>query len=45
MCVALGLLLLVPALAYLYRLVLAGTLSQSYEPLDQRFKPTDGEQP
>jgi cytochrome d ubiquinol oxidase subunit II len=41
--VAFGLLLLVPALAYLYRLVLAGTLDQSYEPLDQRFRPTDGD--
>ena len=41
--VALGLLLLVPALLYLYRLVLAGTLSQGYEPLDQQFRPTDGD--
>ena len=43
--VAFGLLLLVPALLYLYRLVLSDTLTQSYEPLDQRFRPTDGEQP
>lgn len=34
-----GALVLVPSLAYLYRLVLKGTLDQSYEPLDQRFKP------
>ena len=43
--VAFGLLLLVPALLYLYRLVLSDTLTQSYEPLDQRFRPTDGDQP
>ena len=43
--VALGLLILVPSLWYLYRLVLPGTLDQSYEPLDQRFRPTDGDQP
>lgn len=34
-----GALVLVPSLVYLYRLVLKGTLDQSYEPLDQRFKP------
>ena len=34
-----GALILVPSLAYLYRLVLKGTLDQEYEPLDQRFKP------
>ena len=39
--VALGLLVLVPSLWYLYRLVLRGTLDQSYEPLDQRFRPID----
>ena len=43
--VAFGLLLLIPALLYLYRLVLSDTLTQSYEPLDQRFRPTDGDQP
>jgi cytochrome bd ubiquinol oxidase subunit II len=37
--VALGLLILVPSLYYLYRLVLRGTLDQTYEPLDQRFRP------
>ena len=37
--VAVGLLILVPSLAYLYRLVLKGTLDQAYEPLDQRFRP------
>ena len=36
---AVGALVLVPSLAYLYRLVLRGTLDQSYEPLDHRFKP------
>jgi cytochrome bd ubiquinol oxidase subunit II len=37
--VALGMLILVPSLWYLYRLVLRGTLDQAYEPLDQRFRP------
>ena len=37
--VAVGLLILIPSLFYLYRLVLRGTLDQGYEPLDQRFKP------
>jgi len=37
--VAIGMLILVPSLAYLYRLVLKGTLDQAYEPLDQRFRP------
>jgi cytochrome bd ubiquinol oxidase subunit II len=37
--VAVGMLILVPSLWYLYRLVLRGTLDQSYEPLDQRFRP------
>jgi cytochrome d ubiquinol oxidase subunit II len=37
--VAVGMLILVPSLAYLYRLVLKGTLDQAYEPLDQRFRP------
>ena len=36
---AVGALVLVPSLVYLYRLVLKGTLDQNYEPLDQRFKP------
>jgi cytochrome bd ubiquinol oxidase subunit II len=34
-----GAIVLVPSLVYLYRLVLRGTLDQSYEPLDQRFRP------
>jgi len=38
--VALGLLILGPSLWFLYRLVLSGRLDESYEPLDQRFKPT-----
>jgi len=42
--VGLGLLILVPSLWYLYRLVLRGTLDQSYEPLDQRFRPIDEDQ-
>jgi cytochrome d ubiquinol oxidase subunit II len=37
--VLVGLAVLLPSLAYLYRLVLRGTLDQGYEPLDQRFKP------
>jgi cytochrome d ubiquinol oxidase subunit II len=37
--VGLGMLVLVPALAYLYRLVLQGRLDQQFEPLDQRFRP------
>jgi cytochrome bd ubiquinol oxidase subunit II len=37
--IAIGMLILVPSLAYLYRLVLKGTLDQAYEPLDQRFRP------
>jgi cytochrome d ubiquinol oxidase subunit II len=43
--VALGLCILIPALWYLYRLVLRGTLDQSYEPLDQRFRPIDEDRP
>jgi cytochrome bd ubiquinol oxidase subunit II len=39
LCVAAGMLLLVPSLWYLYRLVLRGQLDQEYEPLDQRFQP------
>jgi cytochrome bd ubiquinol oxidase subunit II len=34
-----GALILGPSLWWLYRLVLQGRLDQSYEPLDQRFKP------
>jgi cytochrome d ubiquinol oxidase subunit II len=37
--VAVGFLVLIPALAYLYRLVLRGRLDQQFEPLDQRFRP------
>jgi cytochrome bd ubiquinol oxidase subunit II len=40
---AIGAVVLVPSLAYLYRLVLKGTLDQDYEPLHQRFTPTPGE--
>ena len=39
--IAVGLVILVPSLWYLYRLVLAGRLDQAYEPLDQRFRPLD----
>ena len=34
-----GAIVLVPSLVLLYRLVLRGVLDQSYEPLDQQFKP------
>ena len=37
--VAFGMALLVPALWWLFRLVLQGRLDQQYEPLDQRFRP------
>jgi cytochrome bd ubiquinol oxidase subunit II len=37
--IGLGLVILLPALYYLYRLVLQGRLDQAYEPLDQRFRP------
>jgi cytochrome bd ubiquinol oxidase subunit II len=40
--IGIGLLILVPSLTYLYRLVLRGRLDQTYEPLDQRFRPLDG---
>ena len=44
--VAVGLMVLVPALAYLYRLVLQGRLDQEFEPLDQRFRPLSaGDEP
>jgi cytochrome d ubiquinol oxidase subunit II len=36
---AVGALILVPSLAWLYRLTLQGRLDQEYEPLDQRFRP------
>jgi cytochrome bd ubiquinol oxidase subunit II len=41
--VGIGMVVLIPSLALLYRLVLRGTLDQSYEPLDQRFRPIDDE--
>jgi cytochrome bd ubiquinol oxidase subunit II len=37
--IGVGALILGPSLWFLYRLVLQGRLDQSYEPLDQRFKP------
>jgi cytochrome d ubiquinol oxidase subunit II len=37
--IAVGALLLIPSLTYLYRLTLRGTLDQDFEPLDQRFRP------
>ena len=37
--IAIGMLVLVPSLWWLYRLVLRGTLDQEFEPLDQRFRP------
>jgi cytochrome bd ubiquinol oxidase subunit II len=36
---AVGALILGPSLWWLYRLTLSGRLDQSYEPLDQRFRP------
>src|SRR4051794_22524533 len=39
--VGIGSILLLPSLWFLYRLVLQGRLDQSYEPLDQRFRPAD----
>jgi len=36
---AVGALILGPSLWWLYRLTLQGRLDQSYEPLDQRFRP------
>jgi cytochrome d ubiquinol oxidase subunit II len=43
---AAGMALLLPSLAYLYRLVLRGRLDQELEPLDQRFQPvTAGDDP
>ena len=44
--VAIGMVLLVPSLWFLYRLVLQGRLDQGFEPLDQRFRPiTAGDDP
>jgi cytochrome d ubiquinol oxidase subunit II len=44
--IAIGALVLVPSLTYLYRLVLRGTLDQQFEPLDQRFRPVSaGDRP
>ncbi len=40
-----GALILVPSLAWLYRLVLRGTLDQDYEPLHQRFTPVSRPSP
>jgi cytochrome bd ubiquinol oxidase subunit II len=37
--IAIGMVVLVPSLWWLYRLVLRGTLDQEFEPLDQRFRP------
>jgi cytochrome d ubiquinol oxidase subunit II len=37
--VALGLVVLLPSLWLLYSLVLRGRLDQTYEPLDQQFRP------
>lgn len=37
--VALGMVILIPSLYFLYRLVLKGQLDQEFEPLDQRFRP------
>jgi cytochrome bd ubiquinol oxidase subunit II len=42
--IGLGLVILLPALYYLYRLVLQGRLDQAYEPLDQRFRPLGDEE-
>ncbi|HEX8102923.1 MAG TPA: cytochrome d ubiquinol oxidase subunit II [Solirubrobacteraceae bacterium] len=39
--VALGMIILIPSLYYLYRLVLKGQLDQEFEPLDQRFRPLE----
>ena len=41
--IAVGLVILIPSLFYLYRLVLQGRLGGEYAPLDQRFTPTDGD--
>jgi cytochrome d ubiquinol oxidase subunit II len=38
---AIGAIVLVPSLVYLYRLVLAGRLQHEFEPLDQRFRPLE----
>jgi cytochrome d ubiquinol oxidase subunit II len=38
---AIAVVILGPSLWFLFRLVLRGTLDQTYEPLDQRFRPLD----
>jgi cytochrome bd ubiquinol oxidase subunit II len=43
--VALGMLVLVPSLYWLYSLTLQGRLDQAYEPLDQRFRPLTAADP
>ena len=40
-CVAVGMVILIPSLWYLYRLVLKGELDQEFQPLDQRFRPVE----
>jgi cytochrome d ubiquinol oxidase subunit II len=42
---AIGAIVLVPSLVYLYRLVLAGRLQHEFEPLDQRFRPLEAGDP
>ena len=42
---AVGALILVPSLWYLYRLVLQGRLDQEFEPLHQRFVPIPDDEP
>ena len=37
--VGVGMIILIPSLAFLYRLVLRGDLDQEFEPMDQRFRP------
>jgi len=39
--VAVGLVVLIPSLYWLYSLTLSGRLDQGYEPLDQRYRPLD----
>jgi cytochrome d ubiquinol oxidase subunit II len=43
--VAIGAIVLVPSLVYLYRLVLQGRLDQEFEPLHQRFRPLTASDP
>jgi cytochrome bd ubiquinol oxidase subunit II len=42
--IGVGSILLLPSLWFLYRLVLKGTLDQTYEPLDHRFGPLPAEE-